>query len=239
MNLTAHYDAMRQAAVHQLARGEAELDSLLDSPLDTRRGITLLARPPAAVTARIGEMLTDFRRIEPNQYYYPTSDMHVTILSIICCYPGFTLDLIDPTAYQNAVRTIVQSSAPFSIRFAGLTASPGSLIVKGFPVGDGLENLRTAMRRFFRSAGLQHSIDQRYSIQTAHSTVLRFRSPLQNPARLLEKLANYQSYFIGSFEIDAVELVYNDWYQRARNTVLLGRFPLGAPAHPHSFSPAA
>jgi 2'-5' RNA ligase len=239
MNLTAHYDAMRQAAVRKLARGEAELDSLIDSRHDSRRGITLLARPPALITARIEQMLLDFRRAEPAQYYYPASDIHVTILSIISCYEGFTLDLIAPTAYRNAVRSILQSSAPFTISYAGLTASAGSLIVQGFPVGDGLEKLRAATRSFFRSSGLQQSIDQRYSIQTAHSTVMRFRGPLQNPARLLEKLAQYQSYFIGSFEIDTVELVYNDWYQRARNTVLLEKFPLGAPAHPNAFSPAA
>jgi 2'-5' RNA ligase len=227
MNLTAHYDSMRQAAVRGLAQREAELDNLIDSPHDHRRGITLLARPPATITARIEEMLADFRRVEPDQYYYPASDIHVTILSIISCYQGFALDLIDSTAYQNAVRSILQSSVPFSIRFAGLTASPGSLIVQGFPMDDGLENLRAATRSFFRSSGLQQSIDQRYSIQTAHSTVMRFRSPLQNPAQLLEKLAEYQHHFIGSFAVDSVELIYNDWYQRARNTVLLEKFSLG------------
>ncbi|GAB3846952.1 hypothetical protein GCM10028822_07680 [Hymenobacter terrigena] len=239
MNLTTYYDAMRQAAVRQLAGGEAELDGLIDSPNDHRRGVTLLARPPASIAARIEEMLLDFRRAEPDQYYYPAADIHVTILSIISCYEGFTLDLIAPADYQDAVRSILQSSAPFTISYAGLTASPGSIIVQGFPEGDELEKLRDATRRFFRGSGLQQSIDQRYSIQTAHSTVMRFRSPLQNPARLLEKLAKYQTHFIGSFEIDTVELVYNDWYQRARNTVLLEKFPLGAPAHPHSFSPSA
>jgi hypothetical protein len=154
MNLTAHYDSMRQAAVRGLAQREAELDNLIDSPHDHRRGITLLARPPATITARIEEMLADFRRVEPDQYYYPASDIHVTILSIISCYQGFALDLIDSTAYQNAVRSILQSSVPFSIRFAGLTASPGSLIVQGFPMDDGLENLRAATRSFFRSSGL-------------------------------------------------------------------------------------
>ncbi|MGY3087232.1 2'-5' RNA ligase [Hymenobacter sp. UYAg731] len=239
MDLTAHYDAMRQAAVRQLARGEAERDSLLDSPYDTRRGLTLLARPPAAITARIEEIMMDFRGAEPNQYYYPAADIHVTIMSIISCYEGFTLDLIDPAAYQNAVRSILESNAPLTISYAGLTASPDSVIVQGFPVGDGLETMRDAMRIFFRNSGLPQSIDQRYSIQTAHSTVMRFRNPLQNPARLLEKLAKYQAYFIGSFEVNAAELVYNDWYQRARNTVLLEKFPLGTSAHSKSFSPSA
>lgn len=236
MNLSAHYDAMRQDAVRRLARNDAELDSLLNSLQDNRRGITLLARPPAPITARIEEMLADFRRSEPDQYYYPASDIHVTILSIISCYPGFTLDLIEPAAYQDAVRNIVQTTAPFTVSYAGLTASPGSVIVQGFPVGNGLDDLRTATRSVFRNSGLQQSIDQRYRIQTAHSTVVRFRHPLQNPALLLKKLAKYQAYFIGSFAVDAVELVYHDWYQRARNTQLLEKFPVGNFSFPSSAS---
>jgi 2'-5' RNA ligase len=237
-HLLARYNALREAATRQLAEGTAELDAWLDSPQDTRRGLTLLARPPAHLTAAIGEMLADFRLLEPDQYYYPASDMHLTILSIISCYPAFTLDLIDPSAYRQAVRAITQTSEPFTITYAGLTASPGTIMVQGFPDGPGLERLRAATRAHFQSSGLQQSIDLRYSIQTAHATVLRFRRPLRNPARLLEKLAQYQHQFIGSFAVNSVELVYNDWYQRARNTVLLEEFQLGtSPENSLSTSP--
>jgi 2'-5' RNA ligase len=172
----------------------------MDSPEAPRRGITLLARQPGRITAVIEEMLDDFRQLEPEQYFYPSSDIHVTILSIISCYSGFTLDLIDPAADQSAVRAILQTNQPFSITYSGLPASAGS----------GLDKLRQATRRYFRASGLQQSIDQRYSLQTAHSTVLRFRKPLQNPARLLNPLAKYQRFFVGSFEVGSVELVYND-----------------------------
>lgn len=226
MNLVAHYDAMREAAMRRLVQGEVEVDNLIDSPHDHRRGITLLTRPPAAIAARIEEILADFQRLEPDQYYYPASDIHVTILSIISCYEGFRLDLTNPAAYQNAVRSILQSGFSFTMRYEGLTASPGSVIVQGFPVGDGLDVLRAATRAYFQSAGLQQSIDQRYSLQTAHSTVMRFRKPLRNATQLLEKLLQYQHHFIGSFEVNSVELVYNDWYQRARHTEVVARFPL-------------
>ncbi|UOQ51145.1 2'-5' RNA ligase family protein [Hymenobacter cellulosivorans] len=228
MNLPDYYAAMRQAAFLQLGQGQAELDPLLHSAAtDTRRGLTLLARPPAAVAAAIEAVLADFRQIEPDQYYYPVSDLHLTVLSIISCYSGFTLDLINPADYQQAVRRIVESAKPFTIRFAGLTASPGAIIVQGFMVDEGLSELRNQVRAFFRHSELQQSIDQRYSIQTAHATVARFTTPLRDPARLMEKIRQYEHCFFGDFEVQDLELVYNDWYQRAGNTVLLEKYSLG------------
>ncbi|RPD48591.1 hypothetical protein DNI29_08225 [Hymenobacter sediminis] len=99
MNLAEHYDAMREAAVSQLLTTGAEPDPLLFSGQDARRGITLLARPPAPVTAAIGRVLADFQLIAPEHYYYPAADIHLTILSIISCYPGFQLTNIDSAAY--------------------------------------------------------------------------------------------------------------------------------------------
>ena len=228
MNLLAQYAAMRQAALRQFAQGEAEVDTLLGAPHDTRRGLTLLARPPAVVKARIETMLADFRQTEPGQYYYPAADIHLTILSIISCYPGFSLHTIDPGKYQRALGGILENRKPFTIRYAGLTASPGGIMVQGFPQDDSLAGLRQAIREFFQHAGLPQSIDQRYRLQTAHSTVIRFQKPLANPAALLEKISEYQARDFGSFEVAAVELVYNDWYQRAGNTVLLEKYPLGS-----------
>jgi len=226
MNLPAHYDAMRATALRQLAQGQAELDPLLDSPLDDRRGITLLARPPAAITAAITAVMADFHTDDPAQYYYPTPDIHLTILSIISCYRRFTLGLVDPQAYREGVCAILRRTRPFAIRFAGFTASAGGIMVQGFPEDDGLQRLRNELRRFFQASGLPQSIDQRYSIQTAHSTVIRFRHPLRDPGAVLAKLARYQHHALGTCTVETLELVYNDWYQRAANTILLEKYAL-------------
>jgi 2'-5' RNA ligase len=218
---------MRQAALPKLARGEADLDYLLDVTSDDRRGITLLARPPAPLLAAIEAVLADFRQVEPHQYYYPATDIHLTILSLISCYAGFELRTIDPNAYREVLQPILAAARPFRLTFSGLTASPGGLMVQGYPQGEGLEELRNAIRVAFQGAGLPQSIDQRYRLHTAHATVVRFRRPLQQPEQLLQKTAQYQHYFIGTFEVNTVELVYNDWYQRAANTVLLARYALG------------
>ena len=230
MSLLAQYDTLRQNALRKLAQGEAELDGLLDSPQDTRRGITLLTRPPAPIIAGLEAIMADFQRLEPSQYYYPATDIHLTIMSIISCYSGFTLAVINPADYCHAVRTILQACPPFTLTFSGLTASPGGIMVQGFPADDSLENLRNATRQYFQhaGAGLLQSIDQRYSIHTAHSTIIRFRHQLMNTTALVEKITYYAQQFIGTFEVNTVELVYNDWYQRAATTVVLEKYRLGA-----------
>jgi len=226
MPLQATYDALRQTALPRLACGEADLDPLLDSPQDTRRGITLLTRPPAPVTAALAEIMAEFQLTEPAQYYYPPTDIHLTILSIISCCPDFKLSEIDPVSYCSALRQIIQFILPFRLIYQGLTASAGGILAQGFPRGNGLDELRAAIKDVFQHTDLQQSIDNRYSIQTAHSTIIRFKSPLRNPAKLLANLKKYERHFFGSFEVSKLELVYNDWYQRAENTVVLDEYLL-------------
>lgn len=226
MNLQEQYDAMRKEACAQIVRGAAEIDMLIDSEEDQRRGITLLVRPPAFITHAIEEILAAFQRIEPTQYYYPATDIHLTILSIISCYPDFKLAMIDSSAYTNAVHSILQNVRPFRIVFSGLSASPGGIIVQGTPTGKELESLRHEIRKVFQQSGLQQTIDQRYSIRIAHLTIIRFKNPLLHPNQLIETIHKYQRHPFGSFEVNALELVYNDWYQRADKTVLLEKFTL-------------
>jgi hypothetical protein len=51
---------------------------------------------------------------------------------------------------------------------------------------------------------LAHSIDQRYRLQTAHSTVVRFHRPLASPAQLVAAPTRCQQQFIDTFEVWAI-----------------------------------
>jgi 2'-5' RNA ligase len=92
MELQHHYDTMRQRAAHQFGQGLVEVDPwLTQGALDERRGLTLRARPPAPLATRIQEVVAAFQQLEPDQYYYPASELHLTISALIAAYPGFTL----------------------------------------------------------------------------------------------------------------------------------------------------
>ena len=214
MNLEKHYNGLWENALQQYKAGAFELDPFLDSTEDDRFGLTLLFRPGAMVKDKISTFLQELRELEPAQYYYPASDMHVTVMSVISCHAGFRLADIDVEAYIKVLQECLADVKSFRVDFRGITASPSCVMVQGFQASGQLNALRDKLRASFRETSLQQTMDSRYILRTAHITVARFKEPLRNPAALLDKLQAYRNHTFGSTEVHHIELVYNDWYQR-------------------------
>ena len=103
MNLVEHYNNLYKNSILKIASEDYEIDNLIDSSLDNRFGITLLTRQNSKVKNKIQEFLSDLKAIEPDQYYYRDSDIHVTVMSIITCYEGFDLSQIMLTDYVEII----------------------------------------------------------------------------------------------------------------------------------------
>ncbi|MCB9052360.1 MAG: mutarotase [Lewinellaceae bacterium] len=219
---------MWEDALAKFKQGSFEYDPWLNAKTDNRYGITLLARPPEAIKNRIISLMETFMQAEPDQYYYPVSDLHITILSIISCREGFSLSDIDPQAYILRLEEALNGKRAISIHFRGLSASPGCILLQGFPENEELEHIRNVLRKTFKTNALTNSIDSRYRLETAHATVVRFKKPVANPRALIEIIQQFRAIPIGTFSVNHLELVFNDWYQRREKTVVLGRFPLEA-----------
>ncbi|KUG09457.1 2'-5' RNA ligase family protein [Solirubrum puertoriconensis] len=215
MHLATHYTAMWREALPRLESNSIATDPLIDDPNDHRLGLTLVIRPAAEVKQRMVEFVQQLQGFEPDQYYYPPSDMHVTLLTLISCYEGFSLDQVDLDAYTQLLAGVVQEARPFTLDFTGITASAATVMVQGFPRSEALQQLRSRLRTAFHVSGLPQTIDKRYVLQTAHSTVARFRAPLQQRQRFVEALQQYRQHVFGSMQVEQVELVCNDWYHRA------------------------
>ena len=226
MRSAERYAKMWNGAIKKFRANTFELDPLIDLETDTRRGMTLLIRPHPAVKRRIRMFLRELCAIDPSQYYYPASDMHVTVMSIISCYPGLALERIQVGKYVTAIAACLAHIARFGLVFHGITASSSCVMVQGFPGNLMLDKSRNALREYFQRSPLPHSIDARYSIRTAHVTVARFRQTVSQAARFIEVLERYRDFDFGTYEVDSCELVFNDWYQRARLTRHLHTFPL-------------
>ncbi|TPE43045.1 2'-5' RNA ligase family protein [Pontibacter mangrovi] len=227
MNLPEHYDTLYSTSIEKIRSGQYQLDPLLDSDTDNRLGITLLLRPDSQTKQQIQAFLGELKAIDPAQYYYPNSDIHITVMSIISCYSGFELGQIAVPKYVELVRRSIPAMREIRISFKGITASPSCVLVQGFMLDDTLNELRENLRLNFKNSGLEQSIDKRYAIQTAHATVVRFRSEISNMEGFLQVLEKYRNHDFGTFTADALELVYNDWYQRKEHVQVLHRFRLG------------
>lgn len=226
MNLTEHYNQLYKSSSEAILSGNYRLDAKINDPSDSRFGITLLLRPSEKIKASIQLFLEKLKAIEPSQYYYPDSDIHITVMSIISCYEGFSLDKIVVENYIEIIQKSLADLAEIKIEFRGVTASNSAIMIQGFPSDESLNNLRDKLRENFKNSALEQSIDSRYSIATAHSTVMRFREKLQNPEQLIQIANQFRKYNFGEFKADKLELVFNDWYQRERNTIQLKDFPL-------------
>ena len=154
----------------------------------------------------------------------------MTVLSIVSCYDGFALPRKRIPEYLEvigqAVRDLQEMEATetpaFPIRFRGVAVTAAGLVICGYPEGDALQHLRDALRRRFRESGLEQSIDSRYSITGAHLTVFRWTERLRDPEAFLRLAENWREVDFGTCRVDALQFVYNDWYQRRGRVQELG-----------------
>ncbi|MEO9965095.1 MAG: 2'-5' RNA ligase family protein [Reichenbachiella sp.] len=219
------YNDLWKAAQHQFSQGTHSIDPYLDTKEDLRRGVTLLARPDDNIITRIQDFQDRLRELEPNQYYYPAPDVHLTVLSIISCHKGFLPNKFDASGHIELIQSCL--SDPIEVMLRGVTASPSGVLVQGFSDKNELNSLRDRLRTAFRSSHLENTIDKRYKINTAHLTVMRFRKPMTNPQKVLNLLNIMRGDSFGKMKIHDLHLVSNDWYQSAKKVNELNTFKLG------------
>ena len=226
MNLTEHYNQLYKKSSKAILTEQYKLDPQINNPSDSRFGLTLLIRPSETIKANIQLFLEEIKAIEPNQYYYPDSDIHITVMGIISCYEGFTLDQINIPEYIDLIEQSLVELDQIEIEFRGLTASPSAIMIQGFPTDESLNIFRNKLRESFKNSTLEQSIDSRYTIAAAHSTVMRFQEKLENTKQLIQVAEKFRDYNFGKFQVKKLELVYHDWYQREGNTIHLADFNL-------------
>ena len=117
MNLKEHYNKLYYGAIQKIQSDSYQVDKLIDSDNDKRSGITLLLRLNDSVKTNIQNFLSEIRIIEPNQYLYRDSDLHVTIMSIISCYDGFKLSQIKIGNYVDTIKKSLSGFSSFKIKF--------------------------------------------------------------------------------------------------------------------------
>jgi len=223
MDLQLHYKLMNEEALESFQEDRYQIDHLIDSNTDSRFGLTLLIRLSEPIKRNIQGLLSDLSMVEPNQYYYPDSDLHITALTLISCYTGFGLSKIDPNQYIDLLNRELQAFQPFRIECKGAIFSKTGVLIKGFP-DPALGEIRDKLRFRFKDSELLHSIDSRYAIRTAHITAMRFRRQIANKKELIRKVRQYEYTNFGTLEVKALELVFNDWYQRHSRTKRLYTF---------------
>lgn len=99
-------------------------------------------------------------------------------------------------------------------------------MVQGYPLDEGLANLRNDLRGAFSHAGFQGVLDRRYTICTAHMTIGRFCWPVTDVAALLAFMEEMRDTEFGEMDITTLQLIWGDWYASADVVRTLAEYEL-------------
>ncbi len=223
--LSDHYDQMWKTAAPRVRRGETDAGPIIEDDTHKAYGLTLIARLHPDLSERIAAFLDEIQKAEPGQYYYPITDMHLTIMTLVSYDLGFRPEEEDISIYRLRIQQALQGTLNFEVHFRGVTASNSTVLLQGFPQDAQLQSLRDRFRSSFKKLGSQ-AVGHRYQTITAHSTVIRFSEALRKPVRFYEFLQKNRNLDFGKCIIDTLELVVNDRCLRKEETQILGRYKL-------------
>lgn len=205
-----------------LQKGQYETDPLIADQNDTRRGLTLRARLSEDVVCKVHEFTQKLRQLAPDQYFTPASDLHLTVMTIVSGHAGFQHDTSLDQSYLEIISECIKDLPSPRIKFSGITISPSCVLLQGYPENKSLAEFRNRIREHFKVSSLPHSIDSRYPIKTAHSTIMRFQMAQSSLCDFIRFITEARQYDFGCQEVGEIELVSNDWYHRKSNTRLIG-----------------
>ncbi len=237
--LQERYTGLWNGAIDEVREGRVTIDPLLASrEPDRRRCITLLARPAADLQRSVTEFLNELRALDPEQYYYDPSELHVTVLSLFTATLDHERYLARYAEYLAAVKAALVGRSAWTLAFTGVTLTREAIMIQGFPNSTALNELREVLRKELRTRGLTEGLDSRYILQTAHMTVVRFRTPLRDSAAYAGVVEQYRDRSFGRMEVRELNLVENDWYLSRASVKLLERFQLSSNSAPQGSQPA-
>lgn len=216
--LDSHYLNIYKQNEEKLIQGGIGDKYLQSAENDTRMSLVLLIRIDSSIRQNIVEYLTQIKRIEPNLYFYPESDFHVTVMDILKGMPNRSI----PDNIQNYISCIqkcVNEIKPFEIEFNGLTASDNAVMVKGY-YEKNMKVLRQLLRNELKKERLL--LEERYETFSSHITVIRIPTKLQNPNKFIQYIKSPKLF--GTMTVNSLELVFHNWYDSKKE--LLSMFTI-------------
>jgi hypothetical protein len=150
----------------------------LDHPhTDMRCGVNIICRPTIDVVrymVSIQEYLSGF---EPDQYYYPSSDLHLTLVEICHSRPPEDAFFIAGVVGSEISRIAAMTPLP-KVDSPMLVFDSHAIALNFLPTDDALQNARQSILEGLSNLGI--SMDSRYETKSAHVTLMRYITPLRS-----------------------------------------------------------
>ena len=162
---------MAPVIVDDTLRGELQAPGF-----DRRCGANFICRPPRHIVDCIGRIQTRLSTTEPDQYYYPAADLHLTLFEISHSQP---LQAVEQGAQLLMARVgdLVKDLPQFEVSISGVNLSDRSCTLQLVPDDHHLEYVRETLRQ--RLARFGYSAPPRHSQYSPHITFVRYLQPLR------------------------------------------------------------
>ena len=211
--LNDHYDSILANNREKILSGGCG-DAFLDNARsDNRMALVVLIRISAGIADRINSCIDEIREFEPDLYFYPAEDLHVTVMDILKGEEGRSIPQnIDD--YIQCIREAGRLISPFNIMFDGLTASDNAVMVRGY-YDDELMIFRQNLREMFKKRGLL--LEERYETVSSHITIARLYDKYWDPERLLNYIEKPQVF--GTMTVSEMELSFHNWYDTRKERI--------------------
>ncbi|MEH0158337.1 2'-5' RNA ligase family protein [Limibacter armeniacum] len=218
------YREIAHSGISALTSGKEYIDAHLQLPdSDRRMGLTLLVTLEGEVLNHFCAVHQKLQPIEPYQYYYPTSDIHLTVMDLIGAKEDLRLDRKLIQSYMNIFDEVLSQTPSFNVYFKGVAVSNGAVIAKGY-YDQPLYQLRNSIRQKAKERKLL--LEERYESFTAHATIVRFKDRMRRHGEFINSVKSMEALNMGKFRVKEIEFVYHDWYNIEYKKVLLGKYTL-------------
>jgi hypothetical protein len=218
------YNKIYTENIGQIRSGNIEVDHFLATgENDSRRGISLIV-PVKQILNNYKRLVGDFSTVEPDQFYYPFEDLHITVFDFVQGTVNYQRNDLLEGLFLRISQNAIDSMGNFKIQMKGIVYSKGAGIIKGYD-----DNKLVLIRRKIRELLITHQIknDERYESESAHITFTRFRSSLKNPLIFCETMEKNMEVDLGEEEITNLELVEHDWYNSSHTKRIIDGIQLG------------
>jgi 2'-5' RNA ligase len=222
-------DYRRKGAQALLDHG-VEPDSLLHQEVqaagvDQRYGVNLIVRPPLPVITYIHTLQQRLAAHEPEQYFYPSDDLHLTLVEL--CSSRSQSEAETLAAFLVKLLPELVQTAPRAVLVRPLLGYDRRACAVNFlPTDRTLQALRDHLIAQLASHGVM--IAPRYAPQSAHVTIMRYLRALQSDWTAWVEILEAMPGAAIEWQLDAIWLTWGaTWYGMQGRTKMKGPYRLG------------
>lgn len=222
----AKFKTFAKEASARLDTGDPKIDErLLDLDGDKGLGLSLIIRPLDGVISLLSKFQEELKHISGDQHFYGPKEFHVAVMTLLAATQPTDITKHPIARYADVLREIVRHHQPFRIQLCGVTATLDCILFNGYYMDGTLDAIRSEIRDRVEELCLSGEIESRYRNDSAHMTVMRFRTR-QCVRELAQMVRKYEEVDFGMLPVLEIELVLNDWFMSAEKVKILETFKL-------------